>query len=224
MPETLLGPSTILLYGREMVDLVFQYQDPRPGAAIAPQQITTLSAAQTYTGGAAQAAPLPVPGNVAPRPVRLSNNEFLELQLAHPDARLARIYGFAYEGHYFDLASPAIFLVHGPGDEPDENPPGNRVARAPHTTDRTGATRTSSSFSEDMRVWPYDKGDFSIRLDVETGPLAQILLDAELMSEEVLATVSGAHARVSGAHARVSGAHARVSGAHARIRGNRGGD
>ncbi len=224
MAETLLSPSTILLYGRELVDLTFQYQDPRPGAAIVPQQITTPSAAQTFTGGAAQAAPIPPPPPAAPRPVRLSNNEFLELQLAHPDARLARIYGFAFEGSYFDLTSPAIFLVHGPGDEPDEGAPANRVSRAPHTTDRTGETRTSSSFSEDMRVWPYDKGDFSIRLDVETGPFEQILLEAELMSEEMLTSVSGAHARVSGAHARVSGAHARVSGAHARIRGNRGGD
>jgi hypothetical protein len=141
------------------------------------------------------------------------------------------------------MAKPAIFLVHGPGDDPDPRiqaagpppPPPfanpDRSSTSPHGTDFTGTANQDYSFADDMRVWPYDKDDFSVRLDMETGPFEQILLEAELISEEMQtsfsgahARVSGAHARVSGAHARVSGAHARVSGAHARIRGNRGGD
>ena len=35
----------------------------------------------------------------------------------------------------------------------------------------------------DMKVWVYDKGDFSMRLDVETGTFEHILLDAELDEE-----------------------------------------
>jgi hypothetical protein len=36
----------------------------------------------------------------------------------------------------------------------------------------------SDSDAADVRVWEYDKGDFSIRLDVETGQFEQILLAA----------------------------------------------
>ena len=35
----------------------------------------------------------------------------------------------------------------------------------------------------DMKVWVYDKGDFSMRLDVETGTFERILLEAELDEE-----------------------------------------
>lgn len=225
MPETLLSPSTVLLYGRELVDIQFNYQDPRPGQ-----------------GGN------PAPGAPNAPPLRESGNNFLEQQLLHGQgvpaaARLARIYGFSFEGYYYDLARPAIFLVHGPGDDPEPRmqpagpPPPPQFANpersptGPHGADFTGTANQDYSFAEDMRVWPYDKDDFSIRLDMVTGPFEQILLDAELVADDVLsstsgahARVSGAHARVSGAHARVSGAHARISGAHARIRGNRGGD
>lgn len=226
MPETLLSAPTILLYGRELVDLAFVYQDPRPGVG-----------------------PNPAPGAPGAPPVRESGNNFLEGQLRHVAGggqapSLARIYGYSFEGYYYDLAKPAIFLVHGPGDDPESRlraggggggPPPfanpERASTRPGGGDFTGTANQAYSFAEDMRVWPYDKDDFSIRLDMETGPLAQILLEAELMSEETLASfsgaharVSGAHARISGAHARISGAHARISGAHARIRGNRGGD
>ena len=54
-----------------------------------------------------------------PPPPRLGGNNFLQAQLASPGARLARIYAFSYEGHYYDLGTPAIFLVHGPGRDPE---------------------------------------------------------------------------------------------------------
>ncbi len=211
MPETLLTSSTVLLYGRVLADLRFTYRDPRPGEGGNPEQEE-------------KDAP----------PVRESGNNFLEAQLRHEGAALARIYGFSFEGCYYDLARPAIFLVHGPGDNPDprlqqsakgqqpfDNP--ERKSTAPYGGDFTGTANQAYSFAGDMRVWPYDKDDFSIRLDMETGPFTQILLEAELISEETLSSYSGAHARISGAHARISGAHARVSGAHARIRRGGGG-
>jgi hypothetical protein len=129
-------------------------------------------------------------------------NTFLQHQLtadaADPEKspRLARIYGFSFEGHYYDLARPAIFLVHGPGNDPEAFRPGtarleSRGDRAPADADRTGVAYTASSFSHDMRVWSYDKGDFSIRLDPTSGPLEQILLQAELRPDRQQTYYSG---------------------------------
>lgn len=206
MPETLLSVSNILLYGRVLRDL--QYNPVGP-----PDHI-----------------PEDDGGITSPAPPRLGGNNFLQNQLEFRDGdhcHFARIYGFSYEGQYYDLARPVVFLVHGPGARPEPLPAANspqaRYSRAPSGADRSGVASQSGSFAEDIKVWSYDKADFSIRFDMETGPFEEILLEAELLSEEVGTHFSGAHARVSGAHARVSGAHARVSGAHARIRGNRGG-
>jgi hypothetical protein len=196
--ETLLSPSNVLLYGRVLRDLTITFLPPTPGNT-------------------------PVP--------RLSANSFLQNQLARADATLARIYAFTYEGRYYDLPRPVIFLVHGPGADPEGPRPGApgsanaRVSRAPADADRTGTASEDYAFSDDMKVWSYDKGDFSLRMDVETGTFDQILLEASLMPESQSTAYSGAHARLSGAHARLSGAHARLSGAHARLSGkNRGGD
>jgi hypothetical protein len=174
MVERLLFPSRVLLYGRAVVDL----------------QI---------------AAQVGIPEGV---PLR-GANLFLQQQLAAAGARIARIYGFSYEGHYYDLAKPALFVVHGPGEAAERPVPGptgpegqagppSRVARAPDETDRTGVAATPRSFSEDMMVWAYDKGDFTIRMDVESGTFDQILLETELSTDRVRMTFAGQTARLRG--------------------------
>jgi hypothetical protein len=153
---------------------------------------------------------------VPPAPPRVGDNNFLQHQLdvdRQDVARrpnLARIYAFSYEGHYYDLAKPAIFLVHGPGSDPEAwrpatSLPDARVDRAPSDADRSGIARTSTSFAEDMRVWSYDKGDFSIRLDSESGTLEQILLQAELRPDKQQSYYSGQNAFVSGQNVFMSG-------------------
>lgn len=196
MAETLLSPSSILLYGREMRDITFTNVSP---STIHPPLLSDLP------------------------PPRLGGNNFLQQQLQAPGARLARIYAFSYEGNYSDLARPAIFLVHGEGT-PAEKLPNvglieRRVSRSPADVDRTGVASQAGSFSDDIRVWSYDKGDFSVRLDIETGPFEDILVAMELGGAAVF---SGAQARISGAQARISGAQARISGAQARIRNRDG--
>jgi hypothetical protein len=183
MPETLLSPSNILLYGRVLADVLLEHP-----------------AAEANNPGQGPDEPVPDPPQAPPK---LGENRFLQRQLtAHADdenrsPRLARIYGFSYEGHYYDLARPAIFLVHGPGNDPEAFRPGAannleiRGDRAPADADRTGIAYTASSFSHDIKVWSYDKGDFSIRLDPDSGPLEQILLLAELEMEGVQTQYSG---------------------------------
>ena len=207
MAETLLSPSNILLYGRVLQDLTFSFVDP---SSKGPDEKTSP-------------------------PQRLGGNKFLLKQLEVDKEkkekekgrapRIARIYAFSFEGHYYDLAKPTLFLVHGPGKDANDERPGDRYALAPPDADHTGVAAQGYTFSDDMKVWSYDKGDFSIRLDVETGPFEEILLDMELAAGMQGTHYSGAEARIrtSGAEARIrtSGAEARIrtSGAEARSRG-----
>ena len=186
MPESLLTPSGIKLFGRIV------------------QGITVT--------------PPPAPGPTAP-PI-VGANHFLSDQLNAANPRLARVYAFSYEGHYYDLPKPAIFLVHGAGT------PVNFGPHSRSDVDTSGVVAKEWEFADpppppppapDLVVWEYDKGDFSIRLDIETGPFEQILLAAALRGGSS-AYSSGADLRTSGADLRTSGADLRTSGADLRSR------
>lgn len=142
----------------------------------------------------------------------LGGNQFLRNQLTAPNAQFARIYGFSFEGHYYDLVKPAFMLVHGPGQP---------VTTPTPSIDQVDEAGRSWEPSAGLSYWEYDKGDFSVRLDVETGPLQQILLEMELLlADGPAARISGGQqARISGGQqARISGASVRISGASARLR------
>ncbi|MBX2869365.1 MAG: hypothetical protein KTR18_11855 [Acidiferrobacterales bacterium] len=196
MAETLLSISEVLLYGREMADITFNYRSP------------------PKTQGAGLECDEP------PRPGRdVGLNSQFENQLSTESAefapRFARIYGFSFEGGYYDLDVPIIMLVHGDGIVAELPAQDGRAARAPESPDKSGGAAQDHSFADDIRVWSYDKADFSIRLDAMTGPIEDILLECELGSG---GSVSGG--RVSGgrvAGGRVSGG--RVSGG--RVSGGR---
>lgn len=177
MPENLANSSTILLFGRVVEDI----------------QIKTPSGTKKSAGS----APLPHAGP----------SHVLAAQITAPGSRLARIYAFAYEGNYYELLRPALFLVHGEGED---------VARS---VELSGIAATARDFATDLLVWAYDRSDMSVRLDVQTGTLEQILLEAELNPES--ATFAGQAARV-----RFSGQAARLqfAGQAARLRGNRNSD
>ncbi len=127
--------------------------------------------------------------------------------------KLARIYAFSFEGQYYAVPRPPLFLVHGSGI-----PVGNWAG--PSTMDQAGVAGREWDFSgnwdqtsgvkpgpSDLNYWEYEKGDFSLRLDPEAGPFEQILLPLVLRSGADRSDRSGAG--VSGAG--VSGAG--VSGA-----------
>jgi hypothetical protein len=145
----------------------------------------------------------------------LGANQFLKQQLDARSAGLARIYGFSFEGHYYDLSKPVIMLVHGTGV----------LIGTPPSIDEADEAARDWEFAAGLSYWEYDKGDFSLRMDVETGPFERILLDAMLFGGG-RSFYGGAEARISGAEvrgaeARISGAEARISGAEARMRGRR---
>ncbi|HKN29910.1 MAG TPA: pentapeptide repeat-containing protein [Roseiarcus sp.] len=175
MPETLLTPSSIKMYGRVMTSLTF-VNDTHPG-----------------------------PGY----------NNFLQHQLAGKEAKFARIYGFTFEGTYYPLPRPSLFLVHGNG-----NPVGNWTD--PSTLDQSGVMAREWDFSNpnnpppppELSYWEYEKGDFSLRLDLEAGPLEQILLAAALRAGADMADRSRSGANLSGANL----AGANLSGANLRNR------
>jgi hypothetical protein len=112
-------------------------------------------------------------------PVQLGANRFLNQQLQDPASRFARIYAFACEGIFYNLPRPALFLVHGPGSPSDYGDPPTE-----HTSLETaGVIAKEWEFSalsghKDLRRWEYDKGDFSIRLDIEAGTFEDVLLAA----------------------------------------------
>jgi hypothetical protein len=204
MPETFLSPSNILLYGRRMEDLEIKPDPYKP--IVDPDRERDGRIKDAHGAKPVACHTLPPP----PPPPRLGMNNFLQRQLLDPEARFARIYGFSYEGHYYDLAKPAIFLVHGPGSDPEAWRPATtlpdaRFDRAPSDADRSGIARTGTSFAEDMRVWSYDKGDFSLRLDPESGPLEQILLDAELKPDKMQTYYAGATQWLRGNKGRIPG-------------------
>ena len=188
MSERLLNLSTVLLYGRTLMDVQIRYTPP---------QIATP------------------PDDWEGAPPRFSGNNFLDQQLGfgagdeQRRAYVARIYGFSFEGHYYDLPRPTLFVVHGPGTlaegpVPSGSSQEQRYSRAPGTVDRTGLGSQSGSFASDMYVWSYDKADFSIRLDASTGTLEQILLETELSGDR-LKTQIGAAAMMRMMRARGTG-------------------
>lgn len=93
---------------------------------------------------------------------------------------IARIYGFSYEGYYYELPRPVMFLVHGDGLPASEARGRTNRARAPGEPSRTGLGEADFQFSDDILVWSYDKADYTIRMDVETGMFEDVLLAAML--------------------------------------------
>jgi hypothetical protein len=191
MPESLMSPSSIKLFGRLIVDI----------------QIVA-----------------------SPDAPRLGANNFLLNQLStDPLPQLARIYAFSFEGAFYEIPKPPLFAVHGPGvavgnwdvpstldqtgvagrdwDFSGNNPhqePAARVAGA-----REPRAAAPAAPTNDIRYWEYEKGDFSLRLDVDAGPFEQILLQMALRGGGGVSGAGVSGAGVSGAG--VSGAG--VSGA-----------
>ncbi len=165
-------------------------------------------------------------------PGRKGYNNELGDQFYRQDSRFARIYAFTYEGGFFELPRPTLFLVHGKGKQVSpQNAPGNLAARAPNRPSVTGLSAADFQFADDVRYWSYDKADYTVRMDVETGMFEQVLLDVMFDGDGGGGGVAGASVRGASVRgASVRGASVRgasVRGASVRgasVRGGGGGD
>jgi hypothetical protein len=125
-----------------------------------------------------------------------------EVRLKDPKDRqfFARIYSFSYEGHYYRLPRPLLFLVNKPGtpvggDRVDGTKRQHRNAarggeerRGSWLPPRFSATFTGVEardwdFSADILVWAVDRKDLTVCLDVEIGNYQEILLDSMIASD-----------------------------------------
>ncbi|MEQ1954238.1 hypothetical protein ABMA59_22775 [Mesorhizobium sp. CN2-181] len=154
------------------------------------------------------------------RPPRRGDNNFLARQLNITDGieiHLARIYLFSFEGGLFDLSRPAIYLVHGTGMDIEEIPdvPGlDLISRSPASPSTTGIGSQSGSFARSLKVWAYDKSDFTIRIDATTGTFEQTLLGPETgFDPRGFGTGSGRSSGGRSSGGRSSGSFGRSSGA-----------
>jgi hypothetical protein len=146
MPETLLSPSQIKLFGR-----VYE------GLALNKDNLSFLG-----------------------------KNNFLFEQIKAEDAKLARIYAFAYEGVLYFLPKPYVFLVHGDGRRVIEPGRYNELELAKKdgaTVDQWGVVAKIDRFADDVLVWDYDKEDFSLRIDIVSGPFSEIALEPAMAGD-----------------------------------------
>jgi hypothetical protein len=147
MPETLLSPSQIKLFGRKFIGLELKKEKLTP---------------------------------------TLGQNNFLLAQILDERAILARIYAFAYEGVLYFLPKPYVFLVHSDGKRVIEPGRYDDLAEAKEegaTIDQWGVVAKIDRFADDVFVWDYDKEDFSLRIDIVSGPLSEIALEPALAGD-----------------------------------------
>ena len=87
-----------------------------------------------------------------------------------PQGTIARIYAFAFQNEYVELASPALFVLYGRGSQVGANP----------VLDRAGLSRLPDTLNPDLWVWTVERDDTTVRLDVMAGTFNRVLLDYEL--------------------------------------------
>lgn len=100
-----------------------------------------------------------------------SRNRFLAQQLGSASSQFARIYCYSYQGHMIEMTRPAIFLVQGDG-VPVAGSTGQEVGLS-------GVASGDSSFAPDVKMWIYDRADYTMRLDVESGSFDRVLFEFE---------------------------------------------
>lgn len=133
-------------------------------------------------------------------PATIGANHFLRDQLEAAKAQFARIYAISYEGTFHHLARPAIFLVHGEGTIIRDAGLPTRGPEAGGLSDDLGLIDKDFTFERTkgkaeppeggppkdlepgqvVRFWEYDKGDFTLRIDIASGTFEDVLLDAEV--------------------------------------------
>jgi hypothetical protein len=151
--RTILGPSTIRLFGWLLTGLVPPLSPPE----------------DIFQPAAAPKDPLAHGG-----PLEHYKGESLLLNvLTDHDRVLAHILAYSYGGVYSGLRVPALFLVRGHGEDVHV---GGKVDPG-----RLGLSHFDPKiqFAEHLKFWTYDQADQTIRLDPSSGTLQHRVIDAE---------------------------------------------
>ena len=119
------------------------------------------------------------------------------------DPIFARIYSFSFEGHYYKLPRPLLFLVYAQGQPVGGAAQAHNQAAAqgsfspedPFSQNRSalytkfgGIEARDWTFSRDIQVWQVDKKDLAVCLDIEIGNYGEILLDSMIAFQEDMAS------------------------------------
>ena len=104
----------------------------------------------------------------------------IERKLRQKHQQFVRIYSFSFEGHYYRLPRPLLFLLSGPGQRPDEDrkAEGMFERHVAFSTKTSGTASRDWQFGDDIRVWAVDRKDLAVCLDVEVANYHELLLNS----------------------------------------------
>ena len=89
------------------------------------------------------------------------------LAKASTEAHFARIYAFSYEGAFYSLPKPCVYLVLGKGKRPRNS--------------KYGLARKDWDFADNVRVWEVDRDQATLCCDIESGSMDDLLLNTALV-------------------------------------------
>ena len=195
--ETFFEPTRIWLFGK-----------PFPTLAYVPSTMTGKTGDRPGTGSDGTHADefMPyetpkesTPGAFSPLPMPPRRIE-RKLRRNQPSLQIfARIYSFSFEGHYYKLPRPLLFLVSPGGFRPDDTRAGASNGIPPFNTKLVGIEAKDWQFADDILVWAVDKRDLAVCLDLEVGPYQEVLLDSQVAFEEEMASRGSPGSRGSAA-------------------------
>ena len=126
------------------------------------------------------------------------------------NAKFARVYGYVYEGVFTEITRPMLLLVHGSGQTIDDTP---------SLIDNQGLALRDWDFSGDLRIWTYDRADFSLCLNIDSGPIGALLGGAAGSAGGQDVRAGGQDVRAGGQDVRMGGQDVRMGGQDVRMGG-----
>ena len=162
--RTILAPSAVRLFGRVLMGATA----PRVGDATKKGRADPPEETPG-PGGLSVAAP----GGIADALPDYAGRSLLFQSLEGDNLNIAHIFAYSYQGSYKPLHVPAAFLVQGVGES---------VRHAGGVDPaRLGLAQLDGTitFAKDLVFWIYDRADLILRLDLNSGTLQTLVIDAE---------------------------------------------
>jgi hypothetical protein len=171
--ETLLSASAIKLYGRVIPGL--EINITAAGAGLGNNKFLQHQLEATANPKFARIYGYSYEGAYTPlaKPT---------IFLVHGDGEKAAPKSVAFEVVKEEVESPFIFQLNTPDDKPQQVNlfiDGAGLAPSPTKLDKSGVAAKTWEFASDVRIWEYDRGDFSLRLDIDSGPLERLLINCD---------------------------------------------